>query len=377
MGIEPTLSAWKAEVLPLNYARSSRSRARSPSPGLRHAEWRSRERSRRREGVVGRGGFEPPKVRTTRFTVWPIWPLWNLPGERAPQHELHRRQRVLHRRRGRRFAPEPSNPNRCPHRRVRRPRPLAGRAGFRLGRRRTATGELSTEDEALPAPRLAGRTAGRGRDRPEVRGTGDRFGRQFRRTPERRGPATLWRQHRRAPAIAGARTLGAGASLIHGCAVRTQPHRAAAPESSNWVSCFQGTARPGAGEPSAPRGRAPTATSTLSMRDADVRRGRRSSGRALPHSARASDRSPARGARRSVASRISREQTRVERAPPAGEGPAAWSQRWDSNPQPPDYKSGALPIELRWLGALRRRRGPGLEPGLATGVPPGDAGSGG
>lgn len=29
--------------------------------------------------MVGRGGFEPPKVRTTRFTVWPIWPLWNLP----------------------------------------------------------------------------------------------------------------------------------------------------------------------------------------------------------------------------------------------------------------------------------------------------------
>ena len=24
-----------------------------------------------------------------------------------------------------------------------------------------------------------------------------------------------------------------------------------------------------------------------------------------------------------------------------------WSWRWDSNPQPPDYKSGALPIELR------------------------------
>lgn len=24
-----------------------------------------------------------------------------------------------------------------------------------------------------------------------------------------------------------------------------------------------------------------------------------------------------------------------------------WSWRWESNPQPPDYKSGALPIELR------------------------------
>src|SRR5947207_10211391 len=24
-----------------------------------------------------------------------------------------------------------------------------------------------------------------------------------------------------------------------------------------------------------------------------------------------------------------------------------WSWRWDSNPRPPDYKSGALPVELR------------------------------
>jgi hypothetical protein len=28
---------------------------------------------------------------------------------------------------------------------------------------------------------------------------------------------------------------------------------------------------------------------------------------------------------------------------------AHWSWRWDLNPQPPDYKSGALPIELRQL----------------------------
>jgi hypothetical protein len=26
----------------------------------------------------------------------------------------------------------------------------------------------------------------------------------------------------------------------------------------------------------------------------------------------------------------------------------SWSQRWESNPQPPAYKAGALPIELRW-----------------------------
>ena len=30
--------------------------------------------------LVGRDGFEPPKVKTSRFTVCPIWPLWYLPG---------------------------------------------------------------------------------------------------------------------------------------------------------------------------------------------------------------------------------------------------------------------------------------------------------
>src|SRR5215475_15461521 len=29
------------------------------------------------------------------------------------------------------------------------------------------------------------------------------------------------------------------------------------------------------------------------------------------------------------------------------EAKVCWSWRWDSNPRPPDYKSGALPVELR------------------------------
>ena len=29
---------------------------------------------------VGADGFEPPKVKTSRFTVCPIWPLWNTPN---------------------------------------------------------------------------------------------------------------------------------------------------------------------------------------------------------------------------------------------------------------------------------------------------------
>ena len=30
--------------------------------------------------IVGADGFEPPKVKTSRFTVCPIWPLWNTPN---------------------------------------------------------------------------------------------------------------------------------------------------------------------------------------------------------------------------------------------------------------------------------------------------------
>ena len=35
-----------------------------------------------------------------------------------------------------------------------------------------------------------------------------------------------------------------------------------------------------------------------------------------------------------------------------------WSWRWDSNPQHPDYKSGALPVELRQLVQLLRSSWP-------------------
>ncbi len=33
--------------------------------------------------------------------------------------------------------------------------------------------------------------------------------------------------------------------------------------------------------------------------------------------------------------------------PPGDKQETMWSWRWDSNPQPADYKSAALPIELR------------------------------
>ena len=34
----------------------------------------------RKQIKVGEDGFEPPKVKTSRFTVCPIWPLWYLPN---------------------------------------------------------------------------------------------------------------------------------------------------------------------------------------------------------------------------------------------------------------------------------------------------------
>ena len=53
MGIEPTLSAWKAEVLPLNYTRDGMGSATGFPP---HSEafWPA--------VLVEGGGFEPPKV---------------------------------------------------------------------------------------------------------------------------------------------------------------------------------------------------------------------------------------------------------------------------------------------------------------------------
>ena len=57
MGIEPTPSAWKAEVLPLNYTRRVDNRA----PTLSHLVTCDRAPSRRLILVEG-GGFEPPKA---------------------------------------------------------------------------------------------------------------------------------------------------------------------------------------------------------------------------------------------------------------------------------------------------------------------------
>ncbi len=54
MGIEPTPSAWKAEVLPLNYTRNTTNK----KPVLKNLP----EKGFRNLRLVEGGGFEPPKA---------------------------------------------------------------------------------------------------------------------------------------------------------------------------------------------------------------------------------------------------------------------------------------------------------------------------
>lgn len=67
MGIEPTPSAWKAEVLPLNYTRSlKRKTDDKPQKTItyRLSSW-----------LLEEVGFEPTKANAGRFTVCSLWPL--------------------------------------------------------------------------------------------------------------------------------------------------------------------------------------------------------------------------------------------------------------------------------------------------------------
>ena len=59
MGIEPTLSAWKAEVLPLNYTRLTLRPTARTSPGLGAPILCNLSL------LVEGGGFEPPKSETS------------------------------------------------------------------------------------------------------------------------------------------------------------------------------------------------------------------------------------------------------------------------------------------------------------------------
>ena len=59
MGIEPTSSAWKAEVLPLNYTRTGRL-LNEPDACLQQ------------NNMVEGGGFEPPKLTQQIYSLPPL-----------------------------------------------------------------------------------------------------------------------------------------------------------------------------------------------------------------------------------------------------------------------------------------------------------------
>src|SRR5262245_20472631 len=89
MGIEPTRSAWKADVLPLNYARGGRSLVRASPTRARRRErssaWES-QRTRRNERaarVVGGTGFEPVKAMPSDLQSDPFGRSGILPRCRA------------------------------------------------------------------------------------------------------------------------------------------------------------------------------------------------------------------------------------------------------------------------------------------------------
>ena len=71
MGIEPTLSAWKAEVLPLNYTRPSPFVYRQPpvQPKVPNPPY---SRTVPASHVVEGGGFEPPKAEPTDLQSAPF-----------------------------------------------------------------------------------------------------------------------------------------------------------------------------------------------------------------------------------------------------------------------------------------------------------------
>jgi hypothetical protein len=60
MGIEPTYSAWKAEVLPLNYTRAAKRRVAHQLTTTEPGQVLQTPISR--QNLVEGGGFEPPKA---------------------------------------------------------------------------------------------------------------------------------------------------------------------------------------------------------------------------------------------------------------------------------------------------------------------------
>ena len=78
---------YQGSALPLSYTgvvgAEDEVRTRDPQLGrlmLYRLSYFRLKKARKLVGlVVGEDGFEPPKVKTSRFTVCPIWPLWYSP----------------------------------------------------------------------------------------------------------------------------------------------------------------------------------------------------------------------------------------------------------------------------------------------------------
>ncbi len=80
MGIEPTSSAWKAEVLPLNYTRTP-TVSLAHSAGLLLPHQAPSDHSRFRSIMVEGGGFEPPKAEPTDLQSVPVDRLGTPPND--------------------------------------------------------------------------------------------------------------------------------------------------------------------------------------------------------------------------------------------------------------------------------------------------------
>jgi hypothetical protein len=84
MGIEPTSSAWKAEVLPLNYTRESSSARARTQTGLCVVWWREEDSNLRR--LSQQIYSLPPlaareSLRNTKPRIFVIvWPTCQVPG---------------------------------------------------------------------------------------------------------------------------------------------------------------------------------------------------------------------------------------------------------------------------------------------------------
>ncbi len=77
--LNPRPLPYQGSALPLSYIGDSRAEDEAQTRDPQLGRLMLYQLSYFREVCVGEDGFEPPKVKTSRFTVCPIWPLWYSP----------------------------------------------------------------------------------------------------------------------------------------------------------------------------------------------------------------------------------------------------------------------------------------------------------